>query len=76
MSTPFIPPATIAKMASLGLSEAQVLDVFAHGEQKTAAGGGTMMVKKYNGYEVGLFYVRNGVTGEYVITTVWKRDRR
>jgi len=73
--TPFIPPKTIRKMASLGLSESQVLEVYKNGEYKVLGSGANAMIKKYSGYEIGLLYTQ-GKTGEYVITTVWKRDRR
>ncbi|MBI4129931.1 hypothetical protein HY468_01295 [Candidatus Roizmanbacteria bacterium] len=72
---PFIPPKTIAKMKELGIVESTLLDLFHHGERRNATIDQGMMVKKYSGYEVGLFYVRNAKTGEYVITGVWKRDR-
>lgn len=73
--TPYIPAKTIRKMARLGVSEAQVLDVFNNGESKILSSGAKAMIKKFSGYEVGLLYVR-GKTGEYLITTVWKRERR
>lgn len=75
MSSPFIPPKTIEKIKRLGLSEGTVLDVFRNGEAKTI-GSGQAMIKKFAGYEIGLFYARNPRTGEYVITAVWKRERR
>ena len=73
--TPFIPAKTIKKMANLGLSESQVLDVFNNGESKILSSGAKAMIKKYSGYEIGLLYTQ-GRTGGHVITTVWKRDRR
>ncbi len=73
--TPFFPPKTIRKMASLGLNESQVLDVFKNGEHKVLSSGANAMIKKYSGYEIGLLYAQ-GRTGDHVITTVWKRDRR
>lgn len=76
MSSPFIPPKTIAKIISLGLSEANVLDAFNNGESKTLPSGLKVMIKKYNGYEIGVGYTRNATTGEYVIVAVWKRERR
>ena len=63
-------------MRAWGLSESDILDVFNHGEYKIASNGAQMAIKKYSGYEIGLFYTRNENTGEYVITAVWKRDRR
>lgn len=76
MATPFIPPKTIAKMKSLGVSEAYVLDAFNSGEPKTLPSGMKAVVKKYNGYEIGVGYTRRTNTGEYVIIAVWKRERR
>lgn len=72
MASVFFPPKTIKTMAKLGLSESSVLDVFNKGEPKGRNG----IVKKYSGYEIGLFYVRDKQTGEYIITYVWKRERR
>lgn len=63
------------KVKALGLSEASVMDAFNNGTQATI-GSGKAMIKKYQGYEIGVFYSRNQKTGEYIITHVWKRDRR
>lgn len=76
MAAPFIPPKTISKMQRLGLGETRVLDVFNHGEYKRLPSGADAMVKKYAGYEVGLLYTRDSITGEYIITHVWTRARR
>jgi len=54
------------------LSEQDVLDVFQHGEVI----GDNKLVRKYNGYEIGMYYVRDKKTGSYKATFVWKRDRR
>ena len=35
-----------------------------------------MMSRKYNGYEIGIYYFVDGNTGQTVITSIWKRDRR
>lgn len=67
------PGKTILLMKDLGLSESSVLDVFNHGEVIHGKDG---MIKKYSGYEIGLFYARDNISGEYIITYVWKRDRR
>lgn len=75
MSSPFIPPKTINKMAMLGISESHVLDVFNHGEQIVLSSGMKAVVKKYTGYEIGVGYTQNE-KGQYVITAVWKRERR
>jgi len=67
------PPKTVRLISSIGISESIVLDVFHKGEQIKSKNG---MVKRYNGYEVGLFYAQDKNTGEYIITYVWKRERR
>ena len=59
-------------MAQFGLSEGIVTDVFNHGSQVKS----NMMVKKFSGYEVGLLFGRHRETGQYMVTTVWKRDNR
>lgn len=75
MANPFIPPKTISKMKNLGISESSVLDVFNNGDVRTLPSGMKAMVRKYNGYEVGVGYVTDSRTGEYVIVAVWKRER-
>ncbi len=75
MPSPFITYSVIQKMKTLGINEATLMDVYNHGEYKKFNDADTM-VKKYTGHEVGLFYKRNPQTGEYVITYVWKRERR
>jgi hypothetical protein len=54
------------------LSEQDVLDVFRHGEVITD----NKLVRKYNGYEIGMYYIRDKKTGGCKATFVWKRDRR
>ncbi len=61
-----------AKMASWHLSEADVKDVFYHGGVIVKR---NMMVKKYNGYEISLYYFQDKQTLQFVITSAWKRDR-
>ena len=73
--TAFIPTKTMKKVKALGLSEANVLDAFNNGSEVTI-GSGKAIIKKYQGYEIGVFYARNEKTGEFIITHVWKRDRR
>ena len=55
-----------------GLTEADARDVYYHG----SAVKQNMMVKKYNGYEIGIYHFVDGHTGKTIITSVWKRDRR
>jgi hypothetical protein len=65
-------PKCIHQMQAWQLSEQDVIDVFHHGE----AIGENKLVRKYNGYEIGMYYVRDKKTGTYTATFVWKRDRR
>ena len=60
------------KASQWGLSEADALDVYHWG----APSKENMMVKKYNGYEIGVYYLKDKSTGQTVITSIWKRDRR
>ena len=62
----------IQQMKDWQLSEQDVTDVFQHGEVI----GDNKLVRKYNGYEIGMYYFRNKKTGNYTATFVWKRDRR
>ena len=52
-------------MSQWGLSEAGVKDVFYHGGVVVKQ---NMMVKKYSGYEIGLYYFQDKQTGKYVIS--------
>lgn len=62
----------IRQMSEWSLSEADITDVFRHGEQTAE----NMLVRKYNGYEIGMYYFRDKKTGNYIVSAVWKRDRR
>ncbi len=63
------------KMRSLYLTESSVLDAFNKGEIEKSNFGGYKAIKKYPGYEIGVLYDRKP-TGEWMIISVWKRDRR
>ena len=60
------------KAKQWGLSEKDALDVYSHGEDRKPG----MRVRKYNGYEVGIYYGHNPTTGAVYISTIWKQDRR
>jgi hypothetical protein len=62
----------IKQMKGWNLSEADITDVFRHGDITNE----NMLVRKYNGYEIGMYYFRDKKTGNYIATAVWKRDRR
>ena len=62
-------------MKLLGISESEVNDVFSNGEYGKSNDGSKLATKKYQGYEIGLFY-KMMKSGQYMILTVWKRDRR
>ena len=61
-----------AKAKSWGLTEADAKDVLYHG----ASTQENMLVRKYNGYEIGIYYFNDARTGQTVITSIWKRERR
>jgi hypothetical protein len=63
------------KMKALFLTENTILDAFNKGETEKSSYGGWKAIKKYPGYEIGVFYNRKP-TGEWVIISVWKRNRR
>lgn len=54
-----------------GISESDALDVYYHGFVIDHG----KMVRKYNGYEIGIFYFIAGDSGATVITYTWKKDR-
>jgi hypothetical protein len=60
------------KAKSWGLTEADAKDVFYHGTSIRE----NMLVRKYNGYEIGIYYFKDTRTGQTVITSIWKRERR
>lgn len=62
----------LKKMSQWHLSEADVKDVFYHGSVVMKQ---NMMVKKYSGYEIGLYFFRDKQTGQFVISSAWKRYR-
>jgi len=60
------------KAKQWGLSEKDALDVYYHGiedkpERKT---------RKYDGYELSIYFFKDHVTGQAIITSIWKRERR
>ncbi len=62
----------IQQMKDWQLTENDIADVFHNGEQTRE----NTMVRKYNGYEIGMYYFRDKKTGNSIVTSVWKRDRR
>jgi len=62
----------LQQMKDWQLTERDIADVYQHGEIT----GDNKMVRKYNGYEIGMYYFRDKKTGNSIVTTVWKRDRR
>jgi hypothetical protein len=61
-----------AKAKAWGLTQNDVEDVYHHGQEVKP----NMMVRKYNGYEIGIYYFLDKRSGQPVITSIWKRDRR
>jgi hypothetical protein len=62
----------IRQMQDWHLSEKDITDVFQHGQLRNE----NMLIREYNGYEIGMYYFRDKKTGNYIVTAVWKRDRR
>ncbi len=60
------------KAKSWGLTEADARDVYEHGYSVKDS----MLVRKYNGYEIGIYYFLDPQTGRTIVTSIWKRDRR
>ena len=60
-----------AKMEEHRLTEADVEDVFRRGEKRK----GQMLVRRFNGYEIGMYYFQDSRTGECIVTAVWRRER-
>jgi hypothetical protein len=57
------------KMADWLLTDNDVKDVFYHGEEVKEQ----LIVRQYNGYEIGLHYFKDRKTGDAIVTAVWKR---
>jgi hypothetical protein len=60
------------KAKQWGLSEKDAADVFYHGQEIKPG----MKTRKYNGYELSIYYGTNTTTGQPYISTIWKRARR
>ena len=60
------------KAKAWGLSEKDALDVFYHGTEDKPG----RKTRKYNGYEVSIYYGQSKTTGQPYISTIWKRERR
>lgn len=63
-----------SKMKTHGVSEHQALDTFNSGKVEKY-GSGMNVIKKYSGYEIGVFCVVDTFK-KYKILSVWKRLRR
>lgn len=57
------------KMNENGLTEQHIKDVFAHGEMVKK----NMIIRKYNGYQIGLFFDYDEEAKVNVIISCWKR---
>lgn len=58
-------------MTGLFLTEAAVADCFYNGK----AINKNMVIRRFNGYEIGLYYFQDKKSANYIITAVWKRVR-
>ncbi len=61
-----------AKAKSWGLTENDAKDVYHHGQEVKQH----MIVRKYGGYEIGIYYFLDKRSGQPMINSIWKRDRR
>ena len=57
------------KMREYGLTEKYIKDVFAHGERVK----NNMIIRKYNGYQIGLIFEYDEEARVNVIISCWKR---
>ncbi|MBY9002312.1 MAG: hypothetical protein KGD64_15435 [Candidatus Heimdallarchaeota archaeon] len=64
----------LGKMKVHGISETQALDAFNKGTVEKWKSG-HVSVKKFSGYEIGVYWVKDP-EGKYKIISVWKRGRR
>ena len=62
----------LQRMKDEQLTERDIADVFQHGQLRAE----NMLTRLYNGYEIGMYYFRDAKTGNYIVTAVWKRERR
>jgi hypothetical protein len=62
----------LSKMSQWGLSEADIKDVFFHGGVLVKE---HMIVKKYPWYEISLYCLQDKRTGQFIISSAWKRGR-
>jgi hypothetical protein len=69
---PYFTKSFEAKAKSWGLTEADAKDVLYHGSSVRE----NMLVRKYNGYEISIYYFNDAKTGRTVITSIRKRERR
>ena len=60
------------KAKQWGLSEKDAADVFYHGQESKPG----MKTRKYNGYELAIYYGQSKTTGQPYISTIWKQGRR
>ena len=60
------------KAKQWGLTEKDALDVYQHGQEVKD----NMLIRRYSGYELGIWCFRDKNTGQTVITAIWKRERR
>jgi hypothetical protein len=60
------------KMREYGLTEKYIKDVFAHGEMIKK----NMIIRKYNGYQIGLIFDYDEEAPVNIIISCWKRKCR
>jgi hypothetical protein len=58
----------LSRMKQRGLSEKDARDVYYHGSLVKQ----NMITRKYNGYELGIYFFQGHLTGQVIITSIWK----
>lgn len=75
MARLFFPTKTIELMATQGIKESDVYDVYNNGQPITFSGDLKGVEKKYHslGIRIGFVYKHSNVNNEYVVLKTWKK---
>lgn len=75
MAQPIFTNKALYQMKQLGLSESSVLNAYNSGTYEKGTYS-DLAIKKYPGSEVGVAYIKDKLSGNYIITNVWARNNR
>jgi hypothetical protein len=59
-------------MKQWGIAEGDALDVYYHGSMIK----NNIMARKHNGFENGIWFFADRITGKAIISSAWKKARR